>query len=251
MEAVETHSQNELIAMSSSACGCYEVLIAAGGDGTFHHVVNAVAGKENAPILGYINVGTMGDVGRLFGVKRNLKRSLKIIESGVWDRFDLGKVNHAYFVYMAAAGAYSDVSYLAKRKAKAIFGRLVYYRLSLQEAFRKKRVTGLASFDGAQSSFDAPFVLLMNGPNVGGFSVNPKSSPQDGQLEAFLTPPGRFNGLIHYLSRNRRFEFCVKSGSFSLKKACTWCLDGEKYDLPKEVEIGVSPSAIRVFCHKK
>ncbi|HDH6218558.1 TPA: NAD(+)/NADH kinase, partial [Staphylococcus aureus LTCF-12-49] len=42
----------------------YDVLIAAGGDGTLNEVVNGIAEKPNRPKLGVIPMGTVNDFGR-------------------------------------------------------------------------------------------------------------------------------------------------------------------------------------------
>lgn len=251
LETIKTESQEELISRCASSCGAYDLLIIGGGDGSFHHAVNAVKKQGDAPILGFLNVGTMGDVGRVFGIGRTFQKNLRILESGHFEAFDLGKINQDYFVYMAAVGAYSDVSYTAKRKRKEKLGRFVYYWLSVKEAFRKIRVKGSFVMKEERKGFNVPFLLILNGTNVGGFKVGKGSDPQDGKLEFFLTPEGIFNGLLHYFLPGRNFEKQIENLRVSLENECKWCLDGECKTMDSEVCISVEPNGIRVLCDKK
>ena len=56
----------------------YDAYLISGGDGTFHHIVNALATLDSLPVLGYIQSGTICDVGRALGVKKK-SRALGII----------------------------------------------------------------------------------------------------------------------------------------------------------------------------
>jgi diacylglycerol kinase family enzyme len=81
---------------------------------------------------------------------------------------------------------------------------------------------------------------------MGGFLVNEKADLNDGKMELFLTKPGFFNGLLHYL-----FNFNLKvisSDSFEVMESDSmpWCLDGEMG--PKgNFKIVTHHSALKIF----
>ena len=79
VDVFKSQNKEDFIKKCQESCGVYDTLIFAGGDGTFNMVVNALANKENKPILGVLPTGTINDAAKNFGIKRNLKKALKII----------------------------------------------------------------------------------------------------------------------------------------------------------------------------
>ena len=252
LEVVKTESQEHGCRLAKQACGTYQYLIVAGGDGTMHHVVNAIAEEENPPILGYINAGTICDIGVNFGIHGSYKRALKIIEEGHVVDFDLGKINDTYFTYVAAVGTYADIPYITPRKYKKRLGRLAYYFVAVKEAFVPKKVPVHVECDGKVYDLKVPFLLLLSGKYVGGFYINKStSSIRDGKMELFLTKPGVFNGLVHYLFFKSR-TIILEGSHFKIETShpFPWCLDGETGPIGN-VEISVVPRKLRIFCAEK
>lgn len=249
IEAVCTFSEAEATRLEENACGVYDALFIAGGDGTFNNAVNALMGKANAPILGYINVGTIGDVGRNFGVGSSLRQAIRVLQSGHVEKVDVGECDGRYFAYCCAAGAYSDIAYQTKRRKKRRVGRLAYYGLAIKEAFHRQRLAYEIDVHGEKYHGQTPFVLLLNGRFMGGFLVNPKSKVNDGKMELFLVKPGLFNGLLHYLFHTG--IQVIRSDVFKIKidSEQPWCLDGEK-GTSGSITVTLHPSSLRVFSKK-
>lgn len=250
LTARKTSSLRELEEQVSLACSFFDALIVVGGDGTFHRVINVVAKAPRQPILGFINAGSMGDAASNFGCSHSFWRGVKIIEGGRVSPLDLCSANDVYFAYMAAVGAYSDVSYKARRRSKKILGKFAYYLLALGEALRRYRVKLTLKADERQIQYDGPFLLLMNGRRVGGFFVNGRGRPDDGRFEVFCTQNGLFNGLLRYLFPKRKWRFGTSSLSIESEKELPWCLDGEEYVFSK-LHIKCCDSRIRVFSRGK
>ena len=229
LTARKTSTLEELKEQAKEACSDFEVLIVAGGDGTFHQVINVVAKENRQPILGFLNAGTMGDVAANFGSSHSFWKGLRIIEKGCTSPLDLCLANDIYFAYMAAVGAYSDIAYLAQRRKKKAFGKLAYYALAIREAFKKRRVKLTLEAEGERLTYDGPFLLLMNGKRVGGFYVNRGGDPNDGLFDVYMTPKGLFNGLLRYLSPKKSWSFAASSIKIEPEGELAWCLDGEKY----------------------
>ncbi len=246
----KTSSLEELEEKASLACSSFDALIVVGGDGTFHRVINVVARSKRQPILGFLNAGTMGDVASNFGGSHSFWKGVKIIENGYTSHLDLCSANDIYFAYMAAVGAYSDISYKAKRRSKKVLGKLVYYFLSLGEAFKRYRVSLTLKHDESQIQYNGPFLLLMNGQRVGGFYVNRKGRADDGKFEVYKTPNGLFNGLLRYLLPKAKWKISVTGIQIESEGELPWCFDGEKYVFSK-VNIKSCHSKIMVFCREK
>ena len=249
LEAVQTHSQDELIARAKGACGGkVDALIVAGGDGTFHHVVNALMDEEKTPILGYINAGTICDIGKNFGIQGSYENALDIIERGYTTYFDVGKINDQYFTYVSAVGAYSDIAYIAPRDRKKRLGAVAYYTIAVGESLKPTKVIADIEADGKQYHIKTPFILLLNGSHVGGFHVNQRlASISDGKMELYLTKPGFFNGLIHYLFfKMRTLKISASHFKIHTNIDMPWCLDGEEG--PKgDVEISVISKKLMIY----
>ncbi len=252
VDAVKTTSMEEGMEKAKAACGVYHSLIVSGGDGTFNHILNALMECENVPILGYFNGGTISDIGHNFGIHGSYKRALKIIEGGETCTFDVGKIEDRYFAYVAAIGAYADIPYVTQRKYKKRLGRIVYYFKAVSEAFRPKKIPCRIEADGVVYEQKVPFILCLNGKNVGGFPVNTRhSSIRDGKIELFLTKPGLFNGLLHYLLfKMRTRKIVAKNLSITVDYPLPWCIDGEKGPMGS-VRICVVPSNLRIYCSSK
>ena len=250
LTSCKTSTLEELEEKVLLACSSFDVLIVVGGDGTFHRVINVVAKSERQPILGFLNAGTMGDVASNFGSSHSFWKGVRIIENGYTSPLDLCSANDVYFAYMAAVGAYSDISYKAKRSSKKILGKFVYYFLSLGEAFKRYRVKLTLKYDGGQAQYNGPFLLLMNGRRVGGFYVNGKGKADDGKFEVYCTPKGLFNGLLRYLFSKRKWSFSTSDLRIESERELPWCLDGEKYAF-STLNIKSCHSKINVFCREK
>lgn len=245
---IESKSKKHFITIAQKACGEYDVLVFAGGDGTFNMVANAIADQKNRPILGIIPTGTINDAAKIIGVGGGVKKALKVIKQQKTKKIDIGKLNDTYFVYVAVIGAYADIPYTTKRNKKARVGRLAYYFKAVPKVFEKRQLKGTITFeDGTSTVFEAPFIMVMNGTHIGGFKINPKSNSFDGEMDLFWTEPTIFNSLLRYIlfrSKIHRYKF----REITIRTDCldNWDLDGEKG--PKgDVKIKVFSEHLEIF----
>ena len=111
VEVIESESYEHFMRSAKEACGKYDAIIFAGGDGTFNMIANAISDEPKRPILGVIPTGTVNDAAKIFGVKRSIRQAIKIIKNQKIRKFDIGKINDKYFVFAAAVGAYADIPY--------------------------------------------------------------------------------------------------------------------------------------------
>ena len=252
LDVCQTYSAEEGFSKAVEACGVYDALIFSGGDGTFNNMVSALVGRKDAPTLGYINGGTLCDAGKNFGVHGSFRRALKIIEEGYSCGFDVGRINDQYFTYVATVGAFADIPYIAKRKYKKRMGRLTYYIQAVKEAFIPTKFHCHIVADGVTYDQKTPFILCMSGRNIAGFPVNGGDSAiHDGKFELFLTKPGLFNGLLHYLFfKIRTVKISARSFQIDLDYPDAWDLDGEMGPIGN-VQIEALDSGLRMFCAKK
>lgn len=79
-----------------------EMVIAAGGDGTIHEVIQELAGTETA--LGVLPIGTVNDWARETGIPLDAHGAREILVHGRTRHIDLGRVNEHYFLLMVGIG---------------------------------------------------------------------------------------------------------------------------------------------------
>ena len=213
------------------SAGIFDVLVVAGGDGTLKATVNILMSieKDKRPVLGYLPTGTINDAGKAVGITGSIKKAFKILKIGHVENVDVCKVNEEYFNFVCAVGAYSDISYATRRSKKKIIGKFAYYFDAIPRIFKRKTLDAVVDADGEILKVKTPFILVMNSKNVGGFPINFHYSVKDGMVEIFITKPGIFNGLLHYLFfKIRVIKLRAKNVKISINSNDFWCFDGEK-----------------------
>ena len=229
--------------------GFFDILIVAGGDGTLKFAVTVLMSMDpdKRPALGYIPTGTVNDAGKAVGYKGSIRQALKVLKKGNTDFVDVCKVNNDYFNFVCAAGAFSDISYVTRRGYKKVIGRLAYYFYALSQVFKKRTIEAEIETKDDKFTVKAPFIMVMNSRNVGGFPVNFDFSVKDGLAEVYITKPGLFNGLLHYaFFKVRTIKMKVDYIKITLNNDEYWCFDGERGD-KKTVEIQVLKQALKVI----
>jgi len=245
----KTNTLEELEAEIRGSVRFFDVLIIAGGDGTLKFTVGVLMSyqKEDRPILGYIPTGTVNDGGKSFGVRGTVKQALNVLRNNHVDFIDVCKVNNEYFTFVCAAGAYSDISYVVKRGPKKVLGRLAYYFYAISQLFKRHMLYAELETETEKRTIKSPFIMVLNGKNVGGFPVNFHYSAKDGLVEVYATKPGPFNGLLHYaFFKMRTLKLKAKFVKITLQDDEYWCFDGERGD-KKTVEINVLKQELKVI----
>ncbi|MBC1488339.1 diacylglycerol kinase family lipid kinase [Listeria sp. FSL L7-1485] len=116
----------EKIAKQAAEQG-YDVVIAAGGDGTVNEVVNGLMQVTNPPKLGILPVGTTNDYARALNFAKDPLEALHIIAKQETVRVDIGKANETeFFINNAAGGKITEITYAVKESMKSKWGRLAY-----------------------------------------------------------------------------------------------------------------------------
>lgn len=130
----------------------YDTVLACGGDGTVHEVVQGLAGSETP--LGVIPLGTGNSLGNELGLSRHPARAAQALLGSEPRRIALGKVEYPehstggqssrYFIVIAGAGVDARMLYQMNIAAKQRHGMAAYYgealRLFLTHRFRRFEV---------------------------------------------------------------------------------------------------------------
>ena len=169
----------------------YELVVAAGGDGTVHEVVNGLmqvpAGER--PRLGVVPLGLGNDFSSAIGMDRRATIALRQVFTGQPRRVDIGKISdeHGRCEYWdnALGIGFDTIVTLRTRKIPLLRGFPVFLIAVLQtilfqnEAPRIQVQTDLETWTEEMVAF-----ILCNGGREGsGFFISPPAKPDDGILQ--------------------------------------------------------------------
>lgn len=216
----------------------YDIVVCSGGDGTLDEVVRAMMKKSTKCPIGYIPSGSTNDFANSMKIPKNIKKAAEEIVDGKLYSCDVGRFNEDNFIYIAAFGLFTDVSYETNQEAKNVLGHLAYVlegvkRLSMIQSYRMR-----IEYENKFIEDDFIFGMVTNSLSVGGFKriTGKNVEMDDGKFEVTLIKkpenPIEFNRLMAALV-NRDIDtksmYCFKTSKirFFSKGMIPWTLDGE------------------------
>ena len=106
----------------------YDLVVCSGGDGTLDEVVTGMMKRDRnkRDPIGYIPTGTTNDFASSLHIPRGLLEAADNAVNGEVFSCDAGRFNDDIFVYIAAFGLFTDVSYQTKQSMKNVLGHLAY-----------------------------------------------------------------------------------------------------------------------------
>ena len=175
----------------------YDLVVAAGGDGTINEVVNGLAEQAYRPKLGIIPVGTTNDFARALQIPRDILAATDIIAKGDRIPVDIGRMNDKYFINIAGGGRLTELTYDVPSKLKTMLGQLAYYLKGMEMLPSLKAVEVSIEYDG--KLFEGEVMLFLVGltNSVGGFEkLAPDSSINDGMFSLLILKKTNLADLI-------------------------------------------------------
>lgn len=181
----------------SAAESDFDLVIAAGGDGTIFEVVNGLAEKENRPTLGLIPAGTTNDFARALGIPRNIKKACDILCDNFTSQVDIGKAGAKYFVNVAAGGALTELTYEVPSKLKTVIGWCAYLVKGVRKLPYIKSTMVHIEYDGKSYHGEIMLFFICNTKSVGGFEhLAPNSEYNDGLFDLIIAEKMAFPKLF-------------------------------------------------------
>ena len=169
--------------LARDACGRYDALVVAGGDGTLHEAICGIAPCENKPRLGIIPAGTINDVSRSLKIPRGIDSCLRVILNGKTICHDLFKINNDYGIYASAMGLLTDISYKVNSAPKKKFGKLAYYFSIPKFMFGHNTFDIELETESGNIKEKCSLFLVLNSRSVAGRKVDKKNDMTDGKVE--------------------------------------------------------------------
>ncbi|RDW18978.1 diacylglycerol kinase [Oceanobacillus chungangensis] len=165
----------------------YDLVVAAGGDGTINEVIHGIAEQEYRPKLGVIPVGTTNDFARALHIPRDIMKAVDIILAGNSMLLDVGKVNDQHFINIAGGGRLTELTYDVPIKLKTMIGQLAYYVKGIEMLPSLKPARARIEYDGNVIDEDIMLFLVSNSNSVGGFEkLAPGAKLNDGYFDLLI-----------------------------------------------------------------
>lgn len=242
--------------------GKYDLIACSGGDGTIDEVATGMMkrremGKDVVPV-GYIPAGTTNDFAKSLHIPRKPLTAADNAVKGVPFPCDIGKFNDSVFVYIAAFGIFTDVSYETDQAVKNVLGHMAYILEGAKRIFNIPSYKIKVEHDGEVIEDEFIFGMVTNSRSVGGFSnmVGKNIVFDDGLFEVTLikTPKNPIALqeiiaalLIEQVDTKHMYTFKTKKITFDSVEEIPWTLDGEFGGEQDYVEIENAQKAMEIM----
>ncbi|HMO58810.1 MAG TPA: diacylglycerol kinase family lipid kinase, partial [Roseiflexaceae bacterium] len=172
------------IAREAAALG-YDLVVAAGGDGTINEVVNGLAGTQTA--LAPLPAGTVNVWAREIGLPLNPRATAEALLHARIRRIDLGRAGDRYFLLMAGVGFDAAVVNQVRSSETRRFGIFAYLIRISETARRFRGVRAQITIDGRRVRRRVLLVVLGNSQLYGGvMKMTARATIDDGLLDVCI-----------------------------------------------------------------
>lgn len=256
LEIYESKKPLDLIKVAEEKAGDYDVYLIAGGDGTINEVLNGVMKAEKKPALAILPSGTANDIAAILGINKNIKRSLKLYFSQEPVDLDVNQMNDRYFLYTAASGVLSRISYDIPRRILNKYGYMAYVFEAMRDFQKDYRYPINITYNDKTIDCECMMVLGLSSNRVGGMTLYnfSKSKLNDGLFELRFFKRTRkffrFRLMSSFIwgGRKLREDLHIASSYFDIKTSpdVKWNVDGE-YAMNGNVIIKTYKEAIKIY----
>jgi len=218
LEIFQTQTIHDGVDLASKAADKqFDVILAAGGDGTVNQVVNGILqGRESnadLPTLGIIPIGTGNDLARALGLKADVKQLLTLLNRFEPNKIDVGKVDFTtatgtpgckYFVNVADIGMGPEVVKRVMASNRILGSALAYYTSILSTFISYKPIIAYAKTQDWEWSGKLRTLAIANGNYYGhGLCIAPEASVTDGIFETFICGNA---SIVDFILQSRKLK---------------------------------------------
>lgn len=271
----ETEYHGHAIELASAAASeGFDAIVAIGGDGTVHEVINGLMQIDAAerPPLGVIPFGSGNDFAFNMGLPTDLQEVVRCLFGERIHTVDVCTATDAsgrcvYWDNTIGIG-FSGAVNIATRRLTRWRGFLLYLVAALETIFFKPLAlkTQVTIDGGEPTEHDVAMISICNGPREGGgFLVGPGAEMDDGLITyVLMSKMGRLRMLRfvplvmngqHLQDKYQHLFVHGTAETISIKADKTMAIhaDGELFgsweaDI-REIELGIVPGAVDVLCN--
>ncbi|MDO5458013.1 MAG: YegS/Rv2252/BmrU family lipid kinase [Eubacteriales bacterium] len=228
----------------------FDAVACVGGDGTLSEVIGGLMQIPNPPPIGYIPMGTTNDVASTIGLPKNdtIGAARRIVE-GTPHPFDVGGFGKdRYFAYIAAFGAFTEVSYATPQDQKRALGHLAYVLQGAQQLGKIEKLPVRVEYDDGVFEGELVYGSMSNSTSVAGIVRlrDEMVSLGDGMSELVLVQdPGTIDAYGEMITAvlTRSFDsrylkvIQTRHARFIFDRPVAWTRDGEDGGKHRELEL--------------
>lgn len=253
-----TKGKNDATEAAARLGGNYERIVCSGGDGTLDEVITGVMQSDKKVPVGYIPAGSTNDFGGSLGIPKDMIEAAKVAVRGKKFPCDIGAFNEDTFVYIAAFGLFTEVSYETNQQVKNVLGHMAYLLEGMKRLPSIRSYQIVCHYDNVSLEGDFIFGMITNSVSVGGFKRITGNNVvlDDGVFEVTLikrpSNPIELNQIMVALM-NRDIDaecmYCFRTKKLTIESQSNlaWTLDGEYGGTHRKVTIANINKALEII----
>lgn len=238
VNARPTQYAGEAMEIAGDRISEYDFVVCSGGDGTLDEVVTGLMKSGERRPIGYIPAGSTNDFANSLGLPKNMKNAAEVVVGGRPYACDIGSFNDNSFVYIAAFGLFTEVSYETSQEIKNVLGHIAYILEGVKKLAAIKSYHMKITTQNTVIEDDFLYGMVTNSVSVGGFKgiTGKFVDLSDGVFEVTLIKRPKnleeLNQIIGALTRrdiDAAQMYCFKTSylKFETEEEVAWTLDGE------------------------
>lgn len=238
VNARPTQYAGEAVEIARERAAEYDIVVCSGGDGTLDEVVSGIMKSGQRRPIGYIPAGSTNDFANSLGLPRNMKSAADVVVGGRPYACDIGSFNHNSFVYIAAFGLFTEVSYETSQEIKNVLGHMAYILEGVKKLAAVKSYHMKITTQDTVIEDDFLYGMVTNSISVGGFKgiTGKFVDLSDGVFEVTLIRrPKSLEELNQILAALTMSDidaaqmYCFKTSYLKVEsqEEVAWTLDGE------------------------
>ncbi len=239
-----------------------DLVVCAGGDGTFNETITGVLRSGRDLPVGYLPAGSTNDFAASLHLPTDLLQAARDIVEGEPCCYDVGKFGNRYFSYVASFGAFTRTSYSTPQNIKNALGHTAYLLDGISELSQIKPLHVRFELENEVIDGDFIFGAISNSTSVGGIlTLDPRQvDMSDGKFELLLVrAPRDLVELSECIRALRTQKYNCSMLTFRpasrvtvyADPAMAWTLDGEREEGHDCVEVENLHHAIRLLQRKE
>lgn len=156
-----------------------------GGDGTINETVSGMVPVGSPSVFGFVPFGTVNDLARALRIPRSPYGAIRMLETAVETKIDVGKINDRYFINIVAAGLIPEAVSQVTIKEKTLFGSLAYFMKGFQVLSKQQAYRFVVETDnGTTIKMTSPLMAAMLTDSAGSFrNLLPPEDRNKGQIK--------------------------------------------------------------------
>ncbi|MEW5944692.1 MAG: diacylglycerol kinase family protein [bacterium] len=173
----------------------YDIVVAAGGDGTVNEVVNGLVHTQTP--MGVIPNGSGNVFSQEMRLTANIRDACRNVLEGEIHDVDVGQVNDRYYIWILGLGIEAKIAYMVNPTLKKYLGVLAYVVAAARNLFDPGYSLMRIMFDEKEMTFFTFNTIVGNAASFDGFlGIRSRYSIMDGYLDVCVLQRKSFLGYL-------------------------------------------------------